>query len=194
MRIISGLSRGRKLFTPGSTNTIRPTTDRAKEALFSILGDRVISARVLDLYTGTGAFGLEALSRGAKQILLVDFHRKALELAGKNYNSCFQNISGIPEDAVQILRHDLRRGIDFSGSKKFTAGTFDIIFLDPPYGKGLALNSLQDLDKGTLCNEETIIVAEESSDQTLPDSFTNIFLTDRRQYGDTSFWFYQVKQ
>ncbi len=193
MRIISGLARGKKLFTPGRTDTIRPTADRAKEALFSIIGEKVVGACVLDLYTGTGALGLEALSRGAVRVLLVDFHKKALELAGRNYRSCFQNIKEIPKDAVQIIRHDLRRGVDFKNCGDLSPDSFDIVFLDPPYGKGLAVNSLQDLDDVTFCTAKTVIVAEESSDEMLPDSFTNIYLTDRRQYGDTSFWFYQVK-
>ena len=77
MRIISGHARGRQLFTPGNSNHIRPTSDRAREALFSIIGNRVLSARVLDLYAGTGALGLEALSRGASQAVFVDYHRKA---------------------------------------------------------------------------------------------------------------------
>ncbi len=88
MRIISGFARGRKLVTPGKSHSIRPTTDRAREALFSIIGNSLVSAKILDLYAGTGALGLEAFSRGAKQVVFVEKKKKALELKKQNSTLC----------------------------------------------------------------------------------------------------------
>src|SRR5665648_882230 len=89
MRIISGWAKGRKLFTPPARETIiRPTSDRAREALFNIIGGQVQGASVLDLFAGTGALGIEALSRGAKNVCFVDFHPQALDLIRRNIQIC----------------------------------------------------------------------------------------------------------
>ncbi len=193
MRIISGLARGRKLFSPGQSKAIRPTADRTKEALFSIIGDRVISAHVLDLYSGSGALGLEAWSRGASQVVMVDLHQKALELIKRNCVLCLQSNKTSTPAAPIIIRHDLRRGLKLNFGKHSVPQQFDLIFLDPPYGQGLALQTLQDINNSTLCGPNTLIIAEESSAEDLPDSFSNLTLADHRQYGDTSFWLYTFK-
>ena len=195
MRIISGQSRGRKLFTPGNAAGIRPTSDRSREALFSILGQQVSGACVLDLYCGTGALGLEALSRGAKDVLFIDNGRPALELSRKNLALCNQGIS--PEDTChsRIIKHDLRRGLILSQEMRqnCTAG-FDIIFLDPPYGKGLAEKTLNDIDKSDLCASGCVVIAEESREANLPHEFTDqLIFHDKRRYGDTCFWFYTCR-
>ncbi len=193
MRIISGEARGRKLFTPGQSNSIRPTTDRAREALFSIIGTRVVSARVLDLYAGTGALGLEALSRGARQAVFVDKHHKALELIKKNCALCVQNIATEPEKRAIIIKHDLRRSINLNFPDSIQENAFDLIFLDPPYEQGLAHATLDALDTSQLLASNSLVIAEECSGQKLPDSFTRLILSDQRRYGDTGFWFYTVK-
>ncbi len=194
MRIISGLARGRKLFSPtGKSKEIRPTSDRAREALFSILGDRVIDARVLDLYSGTGAVGLEALSRGAKEVIFVDYHPAALELTKRNCALCLPSLSLPKGNIPLILKSDLRRGIRLWPESPSTTDNkyFDLIFLDPPYGKGLAKQTLEHVDASNLCAEGALVIAEESNDIILPESFHNsLTLTDQRRYGDTQFWFY----
>jgi len=192
LRIISGHARGRKLFTPGHSNLIRPTTDRAREALFSIIGDKVFSARVLDLYAGTGALGLEALSRGASQVVFVDKHHNALELIKRNCTLCIQDVETGQKKKVIIIKHDLSRGLNLKGDESFKSGTFDLIFLDPPYEKGLAEKSLTALDTSGFITSTTLVIAEECSGKTLPDSFTRLTLSDQRRYGDTGFWFYTV--
>jgi len=193
LRIISGEARGRKLFTPGQSNSIRLTTDRAREALFSIIGTRVVSARVLDLYAGTGALGLEALSRGARQAVFVDKHHKALELIKKNCALCVQNIATEPEKRAIIIKHDLRRSINLNFPDSIQENAFDLIFLDPPYEQGLAHATLDALDTSQLLASNSLVIAEECSGQKLPDSFTRLILSDQRRYGDTGFWFYTVK-
>ena len=195
MRIISGHARGRKLFTPGNSAGIRPTSDRAREALFSILGQRVYNACVLDLYSGTGALGLEAWSRGAKEVLFVDNSFAALKLTTKNCELCNAGKSLSKDDPIHIFKHDLRRGITILPEIiKNCAGVFDLLFLDPPYGKGLAEKTLGDIDAGELCNSDSMIIAEEASGVNLPKSFPKqLLLQDQRRYGDTSFWFYTCK-
>lgn len=192
MRIISGHARGRRLFTPGHSNLIRPTSDRAREALFSIVGDRVFSAHVLDLYAGTGALGLEALSRGAAQVVFVDKHHKALELIKRNCTLCLQCMETAQDDSAIIIKHDLSRGLNLKGDESFKSRTFDIIFIDPPYKKGLAEKTLTALDSSGFITSNTLVIAEECSGETLPDSFTRLTLTDQRRYGDTGFWLYTV--
>ena len=193
MRIISGLARGRKLATPGQSKAIRPTTDRAREALFSILGNRVEGARVLDLFAGTGALGLEAISRGAKQVVFVDYHHAALQLITQNCTNCMQSMGPVSFKKTVILKHDLQRNfqLKFPQSVKYTV--FDLIFLDPPYGQNLAESVLNEIDTSDLIHSSTLVIAEERSSETLPQSFSRLSLSDHRKYGDTGFWLYTVK-
>ncbi|MBU1419301.1 MAG: 16S rRNA (guanine(966)-N(2))-methyltransferase RsmD [Proteobacteria bacterium] len=194
MRIISGQARGRTLYSPGQSKTIRPTADRAKEAIFSIIGERIVSALVLDLFAGTGALGLEAWSRGARQVVFVDHHGKALELIRKNCSLCLQNMDPSLQEALIIIKHDLRRGLNLKFRKNPAPPFFDLIFLDPPYGKGLAKETLENINNSDLCGPNTLIIAEETSGEVLPDSFSHLVLSDHRRYGDTAFWFYTPKE
>ncbi len=194
MRIISGRARGRRLFTPpGQSRDIRPTSDRAREALFSILAGNIKGARVLDLYAGTGALGVEALSRGARQVVFVDTDRQALALIQKNCQLCLQDDTADSATRAVIIRHDLKRGLSFQSHAPIEDSFFDIIFLDPPYKKGLAADSLTDLSRSELVTEETIVIAEEGSGETLARSFGPLTLYDQRRYGDTGFWFYRLR-
>ncbi|NTV13386.1 MAG: 16S rRNA (guanine(966)-N(2))-methyltransferase RsmD [Desulfobulbaceae bacterium] len=187
MRIISGKSRGLVLRTPGKSEAmseIRPTADRVREALFSILGIRVKSARVLDLYAGTGALGLEALSRGADSVVFVDRGDTAINLIKKNVDLC--NVS----DRSIVIRRDLTRGLQFLMTLRPSTG-FDLIFLDPPYRCNLVtqfLNTLSDLE---LLAADSLVVAEEAAAVELPQIFPGLVLADRRHYGDTGIWFYR---
>ena len=193
MRIISGLARGRKLATPGQSRAIRPTTDRAREALFSILGNRVEDAYVLDLFAGTGALGLEALSRGAKQVVFVDYHHAALQLIMQNCTNCMQSMESVSCNKPVILKHDLQRNFQLRFPQSVKDPVFDLIFLDPPYGQSLAESILNEIDTCELLHSSTLVIAEERSSEILPQSFTRLVLSDQRKYGDTGFWLYTVK-
>ncbi len=194
MRIISGLARGRKLITPDKSGSIRPTTDRAREALFSIIGDRVHSARVLDLYAGTGALGLEAFSRGAEQVFFVEKHANALNIIKKNCTLCTTGMTNLQGDELVVVQHDLRRGLRFRHPTCDESLNFNLIFLDPPYKNGLAEECLSFLDSSHFVTPDTLIIAEECSSITLPQSFSQLSLMDKRRYGDTEFWFYGAKK
>lgn len=122
MRVIAGVARGHKLFAPDGMDVIRPTGDRVKEDLFNILGPDVSGCRFLDLFAGSGAIGIEALSRGAAEVVFVDVSPKSLELVRKNLDKTRLLGSVIKSDAKEFLA---------------TAGAFDIIFMDPPYDKNL---------------------------------------------------------
>jgi len=207
LRIISGWAKGRKLFTPPARdNTIRPTSDRAREALFNIIGEQVRGASVLDLFAGTGALGLEALSRGAGNVSFVDYLKQALELISRNVQICMdaidqnrmppldQNqIRNNPETSrpVTLIRHDLRRGLPFFSEKLRATPGFDLIFLDPPYSQGLSEKLLLNLDTSTLLRKQTLLVVEDRARETLPAKLTQLTLVDQRKYGEAGFWFYQ---
>ena len=129
MRVIAGTYKGRRLQTPGGLET-RPTSDRVREALFSILGDRVQDARVLDLFAGSGALGIEALSRGAAQATFVD--NAAPRRAGIG-----ANLEALGADA-EVVRAEVRR---FLGGASRSARQYDLVFLDPPYRLAASLGS-----------------------------------------------------
>lgn len=187
LRIIAGTAKGRRLATPPKAKgraLIRPTSDRAREALFSILGPAVRGARVLDLFAGTGALGLEALSRGAAFAVFVDSQRQALELIRHNVHIC-----GFSEQSL-ILKRDLPKSPLFSA--ELQEEMFSLVFLDPPYGKQLALGMLSALAtaEGHL-TPGAVVVAEEAAGEQLPPGTGDLLLTDQRRYGDTGFWFFR---
>lgn len=193
MRIISGLAKGLRLAAPpGKSQSIRPTSDRSREALFSILGEKISHSRTLDLFSGTGALGLEALSRGSESAFFVDNSPTALKLLKTNLQIfSTKAVSEGREISAEIIRCDLSKGLQplikrFEGKTKL----FDVIFLDPPYDRGLSLKTLHHLDKSNLLADDGIIIAEERSKAELPQKFDSFELIDKRKYGDTGFWLY----
>ncbi len=172
MRIIGGRFRGKRLLEP-TGRSVRPTSDRVRESLFNILDHRglVKGARFLDLFCGTGAVGLEAYSRGAAEIWLMD---QEPSLAASNI-SAFDNPSNIHLHHQRALaRHPPR-------------SKFDIAFLDPPYGQALIEPALQSLIKGWVSSASWIVAELSSKDAfEIPDGF---FLRDTRRYGVTTLMF-----
>jgi len=207
VRIISGRARGRKLFSPpGHSQTIRPTSDRARESLFNIISAHVEFADVLDLFAGTGAMGLEALSRGAKSITFVENNRQALELIKRNIRVCMPGMntsppSEVPRQAtlpelpadcsVSVIQHDLRKGLPLKTFDKMQLSSFDLVFLDPPYSTGLCLRILTEWDRNNRLTTDGLLIAEERSSEKMPEEFSTLKLVDRRIYGDTGFWIFQ---
>lgn len=191
MRIISGTAKGRKLCPPPlHDKSIRPTSDRAREALFNILGSRVANARVLDLFAGTGALGLEALSRKAKSVVFVDNSPLALKLIRKNIQLC---TPALPEAcAVQIIKHDLTRSLPVNKLSQDAASSFDLIFVDPPYSRNIALSILDFLDKSSLLARNGLLIVEERFNVELALDLSTLHAIDKRIYGETVFYFYQV--
>lgn len=184
MRIVAGKFRGRNLKSP-SGNAIRPTADRLREAVFNILvhgfGDPVTDARVLDLFAGTGALGIEALSRGAKFALFVDDGPEARALIRENVEAL--GLGG----ASKIFRRDAA-----NLGKAHPNEPFSLVFADPPYGKGLAEKALASARGGGWLTPDAVIVVEEAADAKFkaPEGFEEI---ERRAYDDTEFVFLQMK-
>ncbi len=189
MRIIGGVAKGRKLFTPGSRfkgPVVRPTSDRAREAVFNILGQSVLEARVLDLFAGTAAMGLEALSRGACSAVFVEKHPVALGLAQKNIELC-----GFSDKSL-LVKGDLSKGLFFL-RRIIPEAVFSLVFLDPPYKSGLTLEILTELAASDFLCPEAVVVAEASSGSELPAALGDLLLFDSRRYGEAGFWFYRYK-
>ena len=180
MRIVGGRLGGRILAGPKS-QAIRPTSDRLRESLFNILahghGDPVTGARVLDLFAGTGALGLEAMSRGARFALFIDDGAEARALLRQNVEAL--GLGGV----TRIFRRDATKL-----GAAHPVEPFSLAFLDPPYRRGLAERALGSLAAGGWLTPDALVVVEEAADagfQT-PDGFT---ATDRRRYDDTEFLF-----
>jgi 16S rRNA (guanine966-N2)-methyltransferase len=184
MRIVGGRLRGRALAGPRS-QSIRPTADRLRESLFNILvhtyADPVTGARVLDLFAGTGALGLEALSRGAAFALFVDDSAAARALLRENVAAL--GLGGVS----RIFRRDATKLGDAHPLE-----CFSLVFLDPPYGKGLAEEALAGARAGGWMRPDALAVVEEavSGEFQAPDGFEQL---ERRAYDDTEFIFLRVK-
>ena len=183
MRVVGGRLRSRPIAGPRS-DSVRPTSDRLREALFNILthsySDPVTGARVLDLFAGTGALGIEAISRGADYALFVDDGVEARALLRNNVESL--GLGGV----TRIFRRDASRL-----GPAHPLDPFSLIFLDPPYGQGLAEKSLVSARDGGWLMPEALLVVEEAvgAGFKAPDGFTEL---ERRRYDDTEFSFIRL--
>ena len=181
MRIITGTAKGLVLKTPKGLST-RPTSDRIKESVFSILNGMIDfdGKIILDLFAGTGALGLEAMSRGGTQATFVD---------SETSNVIRDNVTRAHfDDKSEIIRGDV-----FKSIKKFANNQrqFDLIFCDPPYNKGLWQHALLEIDNLDLLNNEGLIIIEHGADESLetsnlPTVFTNIEIIRQVKYGHTT--------
>lgn len=177
MRIISGTARGKRLAS-FQGDAIRPTPDRVREAVFSILVSRMgklQGIKVLDLFAGTGAMALEALSRGAEKAVLVDPGPEAQRVIPSNLHACRL------QERSTFIRLDA-----LSALSRLPDPSYDLIFLDPPYGQGLAEKTITEIDRLELLAPEGILCAETDRREQLPESFDGLVLDDRRIYGSTA--------
>ncbi|VFQ44101.1 16S rRNA (guanine(966)-N(2))-methyltransferase RsmD [Desulfoluna butyratoxydans] len=178
MRIIGGERRKKKLLAvPGMAT--RPTADRVKETLFNIIQNHIRGAFVLDLFSGTGALGLEALSRGADHCLFVDNQRQALETCRKNIAAC-----GFEERST-VTKWDIARNL---GCLSRYPARLDLVFMDPPYRKGLADLALAHLIQAGALAPEGLVVVEHAADES-PAAPDGLALTETRHYGSTALSF-----
>ena len=176
MRIIGGKYRGLKLHTPNSDH-IRPTTDRMRETMFNMLehgsGPGIRGSNVLDLFAGTGALGLEAISRGASHVTFIDKNPKSLQIAKQNFTA---------------LRNENNADFIQADGTKFNSDVvgYDIIFIDPPYNKGLVLPALENICAREMLNENSVVVVEFASNENIdiPTKFSEL---KRKKMGDATF-------
>ena len=184
MRVISGKSRGKKIVSLEGDNT-RPTLDRVKEALFNIIQFKVQDAVVLDLFAGTGALGIEALSRGAKEAIFCDKVPDAIKIIKQNIT----NTNNL--DKSTIVNKDYKDVLETLSKQN---KKIDIVFLDPPYKTNLAIDSLQKIIMGNLLTEDGIIIIEtddiNKEQEILKIEKVEIF--DKRKYG--SVWLIFIRK
>jgi len=182
MRVIAGSARGRRLRCFDDLR-IRPTGDRVKEAVFSSLMPRLQDSRVLDLFSGSGALGIEALSRGAGAVVFVEIDRQACDLIIQNLKGCGWS----PSTEIQVIRTDAVRWLDEQAE---TGVAFDIIVADPPYQEGFEEKIIPLISRGRLLSSDGILVLESGVRQNLPKEPDGLYLDKSKVYGDTLVSYY----
>lgn len=183
MRIISGRARGKKLVEFAGAE-VRPTADRVREALFSILTSRLGSlqgCKVLDLFAGTGALALEALSRGAQSALLVEAHPESIKIIQTNIDGCRMR------ECARVLRGELPAALALA----VKSAPFDLIFLDPPYAQGLAQATLWQIASLELLGVKGLLVVETAKGEILPAQIGSLSKIDQRHYGVSAITFFE---
>lgn len=170
MRIIAGEYKGRRLNSP-LDDRVRPTSDKVKEALFSILTNEIYGSNVLDLFAGSGNLGLEALSRGAEHCWFADSSRDSLKLIRGNISYCKadEKATVIPGDFRKVLAR--------------LTDQMDVILLDPPYGKGMLPECFELIEEYDILSENGVIVAEHRREEQLPETFGKFIKIKERRYG-----------
>ncbi len=180
MRVIAGSARGVRLQSlPGKD--VRPTTDRIKETLFNVIGPFFDGGKVLDLFAGTGALGIEALSRGAEEAIFVERSRAVKHVRDNLKRAGFHR-------QAEVFHQDARRILPFLIKR---ALRFDLIFLDPPYLDPILLPILERIDRGKLLDKDGILVAEHSVKYVLPEKVGSLVVTRTLHFGDTIIDLYQ---
>ena len=184
IRVIGGELKGRKLVTVRGMKT-RPTADRVRESIFNILADSVRGARVLDLYAGTGAMGIEALSRGAEYALFADDHKAALSALKKNIQTCAL------QDRADVIEWNILKDLNILLSP--THG-FDLVFLDPPYNADMIQPTLSNLVASQCLENSARLTIEHSPLEPIPQNLSGFKISSQRRYGKTlvSFLTYMV--
>ncbi|MCG9129322.1 16S rRNA (guanine(966)-N(2))-methyltransferase RsmD [Candidatus Poribacteria bacterium] len=185
MRIIAGKYKGRRLASPKGVS-VRPTSDRVKESVFSIIQKDIINANFLDLCAGTGNIGIEAISRGAKQVTFLECNPVSLKLIRQNLDNCGIEIS---ESQVQVIAYDIYKGIKTLHKQ---LETFELIYFDPPYDADMYIKCLTQLSETRLLNVTGRILVEHHKKTLLPPEIGSLAIEKQRQYGDTCVSFFRL--
>lgn len=184
MRIISGKARGTKLYTLDGTAT-RPTLDRVKESLFNIIQNDIEDSTVLDLFSGSGAIGLEFLSRGAKRAVLCDSSKDAIKIIKQNVQKTHF------EEKVEVYNMEFTKLVEILQNQKF-----DIIYIDPPYATDFIKISLEKIIEYKLVNENTKIIVETDDETRILNQIEkmDVEITDKRKYGRATIIFLKYRK
>jgi len=180
MRVISGKAKGKKIKAP--KGNIRPLSDQAKEALFNILQNKVADAYFLDLFAGTGAVGIEALSRGATLSIFVELDRKTVRVIRENLEHC--EVS----DRAEVYALNVLRALKILKKK---GAKFDIMFLGAPYDSPNLEKALEQLSDGSLLREKGLVIAEHRKQHQIEDSYGILQKFKEAKYGETVLAFYE---
>ena len=179
MRVIAGAAKGRRLKVP-KRGGVRPTSEYLREALFDILGSSIRDANFLDLYAGSGAVGIEALSRGAAEVVFLEQDPTCLQVLRENVEMTgLRNRRVVAGDVLRALPRLIRQG-----------GKFDIIFVDPPYGTDLAMRTLDVLARGDLLRPSGLVIVEHFTKEPLPERIGHLCRTREKLHGQTVLSFY----
>ncbi len=181
MRIIAGDFKGKKLI-PIKGVKIRPTSDKIKAAIFNILGSSIKDKKILDLFSGTGALGIEAVSRGAEFCIFMDNNKYSLSVINKNVNLCRI------ENRTRIIKKDI---IGLDKIINYANYQFDILFLDPPYKANIIDSVMKKISQTVFQDSKVIIIAEHSIKTKLSQIITPFILYDTRKYGNTAVSFFR---
>ncbi len=179
MRIISGSAKGKKLYSPKG-RAVRPTADRVKKSIFDILGDRCKGTRVLDLFSGTGNLGLEAISRGAREVVFVENSRSALHVLERNISLC-----AFDSHAV-VMAMSVPRGLSLMGKR---GETFGVVFADPPYGRGWVDKTIKQILANNVLSPNGTIVMEHAPHEFPSGGQGKLITLRQKTYGDTAISF-----
>lgn len=180
MRVISGTAKGRALKAVSGTGT-RPTTDKVKEAIFSMIGPYFDGGNVLDLFAGTGGLGIEALSRGMERAVFIDMEKKSIDIVLENLKT-----TGLADQA-EVYRNEAGRALKTLAKRDIC---FDLVFLDPPYRLKNAANLMLDMHEFGLLNEGATVVVEHESGYRYPDMLDGFACRRRALYGETAVTIY----
>ncbi|MCJ7595280.1 MAG: 16S rRNA (guanine(966)-N(2))-methyltransferase RsmD [Desulfobacterales bacterium] len=176
MRITGGQEKGRHLASFKGLD-IRPTSDLVREAIFDLIGQDFTGAKVLDLFAGTGVLGIEALSRGASWAVFIDLSGKSVKLIKKNLSLCGMDL------LATTLKRDLAKGLPWKNP--LLEQGMDLVFIDPPYRKGLIPPLLTELCDKKILSSSSVVVAESSKTEILPKAVRNLEIFKTRTYGET---------
>jgi len=181
LRVISGSARGIALKAPDGMNT-RPTTDRVKENLFNMIQNEIRDKTVLDLFSGSGALAIEALSRGAKEAVLVEPDKRCYTVISENLKRTHlaehaRILQSAAEPGIQVLQREGRR--------------FDLVFMDPPYQQGWVVMTLNQLVESGVLFPGAMVIAEHETTDTIPDNVGNLCRIKEKKYGRTTLSLYR---
>lgn len=182
MRIISGTARGTKLFTLEGQTT-RPTLDRVKESIFNIIQSQIINSNFLDVFSGSGAIGLEAASRGAKKVILCDKSKDAINIINKNIEKTHlkEKIELYNLDYETLLKNKIKEKMD-------------IIYIDPPYNSNFAIKTVEYIIERKIADKNSTIIIETDSEEKILEELKkiDIEITDKRRYGRATLIFIKI--
>jgi len=180
MRIVAGKNKGNILKSPKDL-PVRPTSEKVREALFDILGTSVEETCFLDLFAGTGAVGIEALSRGAKKAIFIEKEQKCIKIIKDNLKKTENSQNAL------VYKIDFLSGLKLLARKKFL---LDYIFLDPPYNRGLVNISLLEISKLPILRHNGLVIAQHYKKEKVMENLNNLSLYDQRRYGECYLSFY----
>jgi len=182
MRIVSGKYKGRVL-TSFQADHIRPTMDRVKETLFNKWMHEVDGARVLDLFSGTGSLGLEALSRGAQHVDFVELNNKSIQILKKNID-----LLKIPKEEFSVTKSDVLGFL-----RKYQGSAYNLILIDPPFTEKMAHEVMEALDSSACFDDNTLIAIESIKQERMDDEYNQLIRYDFKDYGDKFLSFFRKK-